>query len=617
MPASHSDLPEGSSRERPPGAASMIYRLSAVMLAALALLVLLAVTIQDTASDSTTLPALNPLDLPPSTETSPEGAWPRLSTTTLRDLSSHPSTALAPYMNPSATAERTGDTPVLRQFHILLDQYVQRQRQDDNFTVRAIDRRTHDPLEVVELAELRADYRRGADIDWREVDRRRREITERLVDKYEARGVPVEDIAVRWGRAQQVEKAHERDRPYRAYEIRLAEYLGLSLLAVEIGTVETFNQDHLVSAADARSRYQMLPWILRRSGVNEYRLPVDEGSSLQVRESLHPLLVLEPAFLLLRGYVNTVGHEIPGLSAYHTGPGNIFKLFRKYYTSEHFSSSSTVADAYAWAVTEGFETVTDGTTFGGHSRGYVPSAYGALVAHDEVAVDPTETIRAVRVQLRPDTSTTLRGLLTALDASGTSFDWGPAADRASTYERFRAFNPHFDLPASPDGTIPPAANARLVPSTDGKAVRFFLPLEAPTALRAAGVDVLDPAAAFRYDGSTYRPPDSSEITFWDRRYAALVEDIEHFGFTRQNWNQLMALHEKFERLAEQRPSRFRRIQLAIIRTHRRIWRSNPWEELADATRLATGRMQFDPAPPDSVSPERLIPDSIRALQFDP
>jgi len=479
MPLPLPDLFSEADETAVPKAGQLIRRLSAVMLGAVALIVLLIVGPQFHPGQSQIVRGLVSLGLSSSSDPG-EAAAPERAAPVLNDLSAHPSTKLSPYFTPSASFASMGNASVLRSFHELLQQYVYQQTQDSNFTIRVVDRRSNEVLEVFTLTELQTAYRRGKDLDWETVDEHRYEAMERLVDKYEERGVPLEAITVRWGRANQVRKAHERDRGYQAYERRLAEYLGLSLLATEMGTVETFNQDHLVSAAGARSRYQMLPWVLRRSGVTEYSLPTDGDSWVRVREEWHPLLVLEPAFLLLRGYVNAVGHEIPGLSAYHTGPGNIFKLYRHYYTSaEHFTQSSTVADAYAWAVTDGFDTVSEGSTFGGDSRGYVPALYGSLVARDGRRINQSPPLEAARLQLKPGATLTLRELLAPLDTGDRSFDWGPTADTAaSTYSRFRALNPHFDLPPSPNGNIPDGGNVRLVSSVEGRAVRYFLPLDA-------------------------------------------------------------------------------------------------------------------------------------------
>ena len=592
-----------------PTARQLTRRLSAVVLGALTLL-LLTVSAQFYTGQSQTLPVVPFFDIA-SSSTSEEPPSDASSAPALTDLPTHPSMKLAPYFPPSAPASAVPTPSVLRKFHDLLDQYVLRQTEDDNFTIRVIDRRSNEVLEVFELAELRTAHRNGKNLDWGTVDEHRYEAMDRLVDKYEQQGVPLDDIIVRWGRSNQVKEAHERGRPYQAYERRLAESLGLSLLATEIGTVETFNQDHLVSSAGARSRYQMLPWIMRRSGVNEYTLPAADGSRVRVREEHHPLLVLEPAFVLLRGYVNAVGHEIPGLSAYHTGPGNIFKLYRRYYESSvPLTYSSTVADAYAWAVTEGFDAVSENSSFGGHSRGYVPAAYGALVAREDRSIDPSPPLQAARLQLKPGATATLRELLTPLDSVRQSFDWGPQGDAGSIYERFRALNPHIDLPSSPDGAIPDGGNVRLVSAVDGKAVRFFLPLGAPATLRAAGVNAIDSTATFRFGASTYTGPAPSQRTRWDRQYEALVNDIEHFGFTEENRDRLLQLHDRFESLAEQQPTRYRRRQLKIISTHRRLWMSNPWEDLAEATRRATDQLKIEGQPPDSLPTQTPIPDTL-------
>jgi len=214
--------------------------------------------------------------------------------------------------------------------------------------------------------------------------------------------------------------------------------------------------------------------------------------------------------------------------------------------------------------------------------------------------------------VEPGTSVTLRDLLAPLDSTARSLDWGPAADTArTTYDRFRALNPHIDLPASPRRSIPEAGNVRFVSTIDGKAVRFFLPLGAPDVLRAAGIRALDSPATFRYDASTYAGPSPSQVTRWDRQYEALVDDIAHFGFTTDNRERLLQLHDRFETLAEQRPTRYRRRQLRIISTHRRLWMSSPWQDLADATTRATGRMKLEGRPPDLSFTVPTVPDTLR------
>jgi len=514
-------------------------------------------------------------------------------------LSSHPDIVHREYLRPSLLENDTDSSSLVFQFRQLLDLYEKRQGADDNFTLRVFDNRTGWVLEVYTMEEERTAYRRGVPMQWEAIDRKRRRLTRRLVDKYEARGVPNEAISVKWGRADQVQQAHKKDRPYVEYEMRLARYLDLSLLPIEIGTVETFNQDHLVSSVGARSRYQMMPFILRRNGLHRYWLRTASGHSVRVRDERHPMLTLEPAFLLLRGYVNSVGHEIPGISAYHTGPGNIYKLYRLFFTESEgrFRPSATVMDAYMWAVTEGYDYVSERSSFGPYSRGYVASAYGALRATDHQVVDTTQTLRAARVQLHPGASVSLSQILDTLRTTAPSLDWGPNTAGRSLYDRFRTLNPHVDLPASPDGRVPSSGDIQLVSSVGGKIVRFFLPLGAPAALNRSGLDVIDDDATFRFDTDTYAQPTDRQRTKWDRAYADLVDDIKHFGFTERNRRQLLVLHEEFERLAEENPSQYRLAQLKVIETHRRIWLSNPWEELSDATTIAMGRATMPVQPP--------------------
>jgi hypothetical protein len=554
-----------------------------------------------------------PLSAPapaPSATPDPEPAEIPGSSFRLRDLPSHPDVMHQPYLGFSMGV--SADTSsLLYKFRDLLDLYRKRQGVDDNFTMRVLDNRSGELLEVYTLTDERRAYRRsGGPVDWRAIDRERRRATRRLVDKYEARGYPTDAITVKWGRANQVHEAHRQEEPYIEYEIRLARYLGLSLLPIEIGMVETFNQDHLVSSVGARSRYQMMPFILRRNGLHRYHLPTAPGGHIQVQEELHPLLTMKPAFLLLKGYVNAVGHEIPGISAYHTGPGNIYKLYRLFFTEsgKYFDASASVMDAYMWAVTEGFETVRERSTFGPYSRGYVASAYGALQAIDDERIDTTKTMRAVRVRVADGKDVTLDRLLEAL--RGRALNWhmdGVRTEPDTPYNRFRALNPHLDLPPPSGEGVPPRGNVRFVSAVSGQPVRFFLPLGGPAALRASGIDVLDSSAQKVFDTGTFAPPAPSEVTVWDRRYEALVRDIRHFGFTQANRARLLRLYDKFEALAEENPSSYRQAQLHIIRTHRRIWLSNPWDKLSAASALAMGTTKM-PASPPYTQPTSPAPD---------
>jgi hypothetical protein len=495
-------------------------------------------------------------------------------------------------------------------FRELLTLYMRRQGEDDNFTMRVLDNRDMRTLEVFTLTEARADYERTGHFNWIETDKQRRKHTGRLVAKYEKLGFPKEAISVRWGRANQVRAAREREAPYISYEVRLARYLGLSLLVTEIGTVETFNDDRLVSSVGARGRYQMMPFNLRKFGIEHYNLQSAYGTKVSVSEEWHPMLTMEPAFILLRGYVNAVGHEIPGISAYHTGPGNIFNLYKLFLTDhpELLTPETSVIDAFVWALTDGFETVSSTTSFRAHSRGYVPSGYGSLRAVEDLPIDTTRTFLAERVQLQPGRDIFLSNLLEVLSESGRPLHWGPATGSPGLYERFRQLNPHFDLPeAEDDGSTPPEGDVRLVHAAGEAPVRFFLPLYASNALSAAGIDILDNAATRTYDDSRYRLTDKDR-TRWDRAYADLQRDIRQFGFSRENRQRLSQLAAIFEDMAAHDATPYRLLQRDIIRIHRQLWNYSGWDELAAAAEAAGSNLPPSTRPP---SPLDVKPLPIR------
>ncbi|MFN3596663.1 MAG: hypothetical protein ACK41D_05265 [Rubricoccaceae bacterium] len=485
-------------------------------------------------------------------------------------------------------ADRTGLDSLraahLADFRWRLDMYRDTYGQDSNFSIRVYDERDGRTLEVFTLHELEARHNALGASNWDEVDRARRAATTALRQKWEAAGIPRDRIVVRWGRANQTLEARERERPFVEYEIQLARQLGLSLLATEIGTVETFNQDHLVSSAGARSRYQMMPDIMRLFNVETYRLPSASGGTVEVREERHPLLTLEPSMMLVRAYSNAVGHELPGVSAYHTGPGNIFRLYREYLRAHPTAArrQQHVSDAYMWGVTEGFERVRAGSSFGPESRAYVLKAYGALRATEHLPVDPAETDRVERVRLRAGESVTLARLLEALEPHEGRLAWGRTASMPNLYDRFAALNPHILLPAAgPGGGIPAAGNVRLMASVDNKPVRFFLPAGADEVLRRVGLDVL--GTVFPFNEQTYRV-EASEVTAADRDYAALVRDIGQFGFSHASKRRLDVLFERMQDLARQQPeSRYRQAQARIIRIHRSVWSTAAFNDLAATT----------------------------------
>jgi hypothetical protein len=353
----------------------------------------------------------------------------------------------------------------------------------------------------------------------------------------------------------------------------------------------------------ARSRYQMMPDFLRRFGIYQYRLSAEGGRTVHVREERHPLLTMEAAFTVLRGYTNAVGHEIPGISAYHTGPSNIYHVYQLFFTkSNRYRPGASVMDAYMWAVTDGFETVREASTFGPYSRGYVASAYGALKAVEDRPVDTTRTLEAVRVQLKPGHATTLGAVLDALDRAG--LDWGHGTGDLPLYDRFRQMNPHFALPAADAAAassgdlaaLPTSGDVHLPARAQGHPVRFFLPLGAPAALARAGLDVLDPDEAFRFDDRTFTT-DPEAVTAWDRAYAKLVHAVERFGFTPAHRKRLFGIHEAFKTMAAETPTPYRLRQLRIAELHRLTWTTKQWSKLAERAVLATGRVPMPTEPP--------------------
>ena len=527
---------------------------------------------------------------------------------TFADDAYHPDRLFGPYFgNADITASDSTTARLVPPFRDLLALFMKRQGQDGNFTIRVYDNRDTTLLELYTMAEAKRQFERTGAVDWIENDKLRRAQTKRLVAKYKALGYPKKAISAKWGRRHQVHEARQRELPLIEYEMRLARYLGLSLLATEIGTVETFNQDWMVSSVGARSRYQMMPYVLRQGNLHRYKLQTAYGKKIEIYEEWHPLLTMEPAFRLLRGYVNAVGHEVPGLSAYHTGPGNIFTIYETFLNEAPSltTAKTTVLDAYVWGVTEGFESISSKTSFKEKSQGYVPSNYGALRAVDELPIDTTMTLRAERVQLKPGQSVHLSDLLAALVESGVYLRWARGTASLGLYERFRRLNPHFDLPpADTDGGVPPEGNVLLVHQVDEATVRFFLPLHASQVLAAQGLDVIDEAATFRFDHNTYRLPNDDVRTKWDRQYTDLIHDIGRFGFTEENRERLNKLASKFDALATADPSHYRLMQRAIIKTHQRLWAFSGWDAVALATETANGKIHLQnlpPRPPDSTA----------------
>ncbi len=103
------------------------------------------------------------------------------------------------------------------------------------------------------MENLSQEYAATGVADWDAIDAMRGKWSSKLIGKYRRRGVPMEDIMVKWGRLNQVKEARVREEPFISYEIRLSQMLNLSLLSTELGTVETFNDakplpDHALHA---------------------------------------------------------------------------------------------------------------------------------------------------------------------------------------------------------------------------------------------------------------------------------------------------------------------------------------------------------------------------------
>ncbi|MDT0632755.1 hypothetical protein RQM47_09840 [Rubrivirga sp. S365] len=503
---------------------------------------------------------------------------------TFSGLDIHPDRLFAQYFAGAFAGAAVGadvSTSHLADFRWRLDMYQKAYGVDDNFTVRVLDNRTGETLEVAQLRGDRDRFRGSGQADWDQVNRARRTLTTDLRKKWTDYGVPRSALVIRWGYADQTREARERDAPYLAYEVNLARRLGLSLLPTEIGTVETFNQDQLISSAGAQSRFQLMPDIMGMFGVEQYALPVASGGAVQVREQRHPLLAMEPSLMLVRAYANAVGHELPGVSAYHTGPGNIFKLYREYLKANPGQvRGAHVSDAYMWGVTDGFEQVDEVSSFGPHSRAYVLKAYGSLRATEGDLVQPEQSFRGELVRLRPGAMARLSQVLDALAPHERRLTWGPV-EGATMYAKFRALNPHIALPAPRGDGVPAAGDLRLSSSADGEPVRFFLPIGSASVLRRVGLDVVGDVQAF--DETTFLI-DPSEVTSVDRAYTQLVREAGDFGFTSSIQRRMDRIHDQLQALAEQNPdSRYRQTQAKVARIHRSVWRTKNFRNLVATT----------------------------------
>ena len=483
---------------------------------------------------------------------------------------------------PGALSDTASYPESYRDFYDLLMIHTMRYGVDDNFTLRVFNRKTGEVLERYVLEAEKSKFLKSGTANWDTIDKKRRSTMKKLLDKHERNGHRRRDLTVTWGRLNQVFEARKRAEPYMTYALRLAQMHGLSALSTELSTVETFNQDWLVSRAGARGRYQFMPHYLRRFGIRRYSMKTTSGRTARVYEERHPLLTMEHAFEIMRAYANAVGHEIPGLSAYNTGVGNIFTLTRLYLMSERPNpDESTVFDAYSWAVTDGFREVSRRSTFRRHSRAYLPSVHAAYRAVEHMAVDLNRTMRADLVTVRSGKRINLKDLLDHLEQM--DLDWSPWDD-ASSYEAFRRFNQHISLPEpGKDGAMPNNGNLVIKNPSRKTAVRIFVPLGASKALEDAGVELFDNSLTRRFDDFTFQnPSETGEKSLLDWEYEALVDDIGGFGFTMENRERLVKINEQMAALAEERPTPYRNSQALIASMHNRLWSYGPWVKLEKA-----------------------------------
>lgn len=480
---------------------------------------------------------------------------------TLAELDMHPDRLYPTYFGRSGTP-----------FQKLLETFITRQGQDDNFTVRWQIKSTGQS-ETVVLDSLKQIYNQRGFMDWDAVDQERRKISTRIKTDFRTRGIPESDYDVRWGRKNQVLEARKRDEPYILYELRLARQMGLSTLATEIGTVETFNQDHLVSSVGARGRYQFMPAVLRTFNINRYKLKNRANTQLQIREEYHPLLTMEPSITWIKGYTNAVGHEIPGISSYHTGPGNVYKIFEYYIDAGN--KPTDVFEAFMWGVTDGFPTVSANSSFKGHSQGYVPSGYGAMKAVEDIPIDLDKIITCERVVLQNGASIFLSELLPQIQ---DLFKTQPA------YEAFRKLNPHIPL-TEEFGEISARNDVKFTRLAQGETVHLFLPIGSTARLP----QLIDATETFAYHHTTFLEPKlTGEFTQADAEYEALIQDIGQFGYHQRNKDKLLDLANQFENLYNQYPTQYRKMQLKIIRVHKQVWSTDAWRNLARKVENAKG-----------------------------
>lgn len=512
---------------------------------------------------------------------------------TLMDLENHPERAyqdIVPSTNKGGNQRLVSNFTALgnqtfEKYQRLLETFVTRQGEDDNFSIRVYDQ-NENTLEIVRLDSLKQVYERQGWMNWDRVDEARTRRTSKIREDYKAKGYGRDAIQPRWGRRNQVMEARMREENLICFELKLAKRLGLSNLVTEIGTVETFNQDWLVSSVGARGRYQFMPSMLRTFGIEQYSIKNMQGGTLQVREERNPLLTMEASMTLVRAYSNAVGHELPGVSAYHTGPGNIYKLYQIYLANRtERMPTNSVAQAFVWGLTTGFPIVSKVSSFKNHSQGYVPSLYGSMRAVEKLRIDPKKTISAELVQVSEGVTITLSEILELLRQNGgNNLHWAVGEGQNSLYQKFRALNPQFQLPEATIDEVPQSGNLVFNKyASNGDRIRFFLPSGATTLLERINSAVLDERATQRFDHTTFLDPvKTGEKLEMDYQYDDLVRAIGRFGFTQSNRDRLNRLASQIIDAAVQTPTPYRRMQARVVRIHRDVWNTSEWQAMANA-----------------------------------
>jgi hypothetical protein len=183
-------------------------------------------------------------------------------------------------------------------------------------------------------------------------------------------------------------------------------------------------------------------------------------------------------------------------------------------------------------------------------------------------------------------------------------DWTPY-EPTPVYEAFRAFNSHMALPpATAAGKIPGNANVRLKNPSRRVKLRFFLPIGATSILAEAGHDVFDSDEMRLFNDDTYADPvKTQQKSLLDWEYDRVVGQIGRFGFTEEIRSRVNEIAEQMEKLAEDKPTPYRRSQAVIAGMHKRLWSFGPWVKLekavAQTRNIHHEQLRQGSAPPDT------------------